>query len=562
MARAAPSVYAQLAAREIALGNGSKLATKAAPRGLVPRTLDRIAGAISPAWLAGRKQARMESAIATGSYNVTVPSRTRRTAPYVGGSADNSQLDRTLWTLREICRDHYRNNSLFSGLIDRWTENVAGPEWGFRPDSGDPAFDADAADALAAMAPVAEHRGLFNLQDVIATTTQAVCTDGDQLIVPLADGRLQMVEAHDLVGPLSGYGYADRRVIGGVELGDDGNHLAYYVRDPNDNQPYTVQSYWIDDYKKAQRVPAERAIFPANRRRYSQTRGVPIPASCLDQFESYDSYLDSEQLAARLTADLAYVVRRSSKDGTPWPGQETQDDANATSRSVKTFEALVRHEPGQVIQLALDEQIDMLSPQRPGNTFEPYTRVILRMVGCGMGMPLELVLLDFSQTNYSSARAALLQAYRAFLRWQRFVRDHIIQPIYNAWMSRWIARRDLRPVAGAYKLRYFPPRWAWVDPLKEVLALEKRIAMCGGTLEEMAAAEGHPLEELVAARKRELDALRTDRIPTTTAPANLYPNQTVQPGGNEPAKADAAKAAADAALIQSVLDEGDREENR
>jgi len=540
MARRAPSPYAALAAREIALGNGSKLATHAAPAGTLAKTVDRVAGAISPGWLAGRKMARMEMAIATGGYDVTSPSRTRRSGVRGGGPADNAQDDRTLWDLREICRDHDRNNALFSGIVDRWAENVAGPEWGFRPDSDDETFNRDAADALGEMAAAAEYRGLFNLQDVIYTGTRSVCTDGDLFLLPVASGRLQMIEAHDVVQPFNGRGYRGRRVVGGVELDEAGQHAAYYVRDPAAESAYAC-AYWVESWDKAQRIPADRAIHAANRHRFSQTRGVPLPASALDQFEQYDRYLDAEQLAAILTADIAYAIKRTSKDGGPLPGQTPYTDVTTASNgtaAIKTFEALLKHEPGQIHQLLPDEELELVQPQRPGTTFEPYSRLMLRMFGCGMGMPLELVLLDFSQTNYSSARAALLQAYRAFLRWQRFVRDHIIAPVYGRWMSRWIARGDLAPVANAYKLAWFPPRWAWVDPLKEVLALERKVQMGFCTLEELAAAEGHVMEEIAAVRQKELERFRTARVPTSTAPENLYPNQTKQPGGDEPVIAD------------------------
>ena len=39
---------------------------------------------------------------------------------------------------------------------------------------------------------------------------------------------------------------------------------------------------------------------------------------------------------------------------------------------------------------------------------------VLRHIGTGLNIPLELLMKDFSKTNYSSARAALIEAWRFF----------------------------------------------------------------------------------------------------------------------------------------------------
>jgi len=515
-----------LAIRELARGDRRGL-LKAARPGPVGRATDGVIGAVAPTWGRRRKMSRLHSALLSGDFDVTRPGRTRRKAKTTSGSADKSLDDRSLWALREICRDHDRNSCLLHGIIDRVADNVAGPEFGFRPASKDEGYNRDVEALLADSSTTAEASGRFDLQELIYTAFRTVIPDGDLLLVHLDDGTIQAIEGHELVTPSSGRGYLNRRVVNGVEIDEAGRPAAYYVAAGADRlKPY----YWIvSDWTKARRIEAADAEHVANRTRFSQSRGLPVLASCLDLFDRLDGYLDSETLTAELCANLAWFIKKQGAE--TLPGTEVVEDDNATADSDSTYDRVLRSEPGQVFDLLPGEDMGVVESRRPNDSFEPYVVAVLRMVGAGVGIPLELVLLDFSKTNYSSARAALLQAYRSFRRWQRFVASRIVVPVYRRWVSRWIAGRELPVVDDGYALRLYPPRWAWIDPYKEVLAHERATAAGFRLLEDVIAEEGRKLEDFVTARKRELDMFREAKIPTTTAPQALAP---------PPAAADAA----------------------
>jgi len=508
--------------REIALGNGKKLRAATA-RTCPPRLMDKLSS-ISPRWRNGRDFDRMGRTILAGGYEITEASRTRRSRR--GGSdggADVSADDQTLWDLREICRDGDRNSPLLSGIIDRVADNVAGPEYTFRPDTKDKIFNKDAVDLLAANSAACEYRGMFNMQETLETSFRSLLPDGDFLTIFLKDNRLQMIEAHDLVTPASRLGRGGRRVVGGVELDGRGIPTAYYIRDPAKAGPFGY-SNWVSSWKDVQRIDASNARLVANRKRFTQNRGVPVLAASLKLHDRLDAYLDSESLAAELASHLTWWIKRSATTSNPFlPGTDAQTDKNESSDSESTFNKIIRSEPGAVFDLGLEGEMGINDSKRPGTQFEPYIVTMLRMIGAGVGVPLELVLLDFSKTNYSSARASLLQAYRTFQRWQRIVRDRMIVPIYNRWMTNWLASGDLRPLGGgeSYKLKCFPPRWAWLDPLKMVLAKTKQIEAGAGLLEDWLAEDDQVLEVFADARSRELQLYAKLGIPTTTAPENL-----------------------------------------
>lgn len=500
-----------------ALARDAKGLKEAADKLYPPNLIDRFSASF-PAWHSRRTFSRYQNTILAGGYDVVQSGRTRKPRKNVtaSGHADNAQDDRTLWELRERCRDADRNSTLMHGIVERGAENIAGPEFLFRPSSGDKAFDEDAAAALAETTGKTEYRGLFNFQDEIYLTTRALFTDGDILFNFLSDSTNQAIEAHNLVTPLNGKGWKDRQVIGGVELDEKGRHAAYYIQDPND----VNNNGWISDYNKIHRIDARNANLIANRNRFSQTRGVPVVAPSLIRFESLENYLDNEMIAAEIDACKVFWIKRP-KSTSPLPGMKLQNDTNGGTDSETTYDKLLRAEPGMVFDLGEDEEMGDAGGGRPGQSFEPYIVTVMRMIGCCVGYPLELILLDFSRTNYSSARASLLQAYRAFKCWQNFLRDWMIQPQYNWWMAKWLAG-DLkfRNAKGfnPYKLEFTPPRWAWVDPYKEVMAYIERIKAGAGTLTEWIADEGKIMEDVFEIRAREIALLKEKLIPSSTLP--------------------------------------------
>jgi capsid protein len=125
--------------------------------------------------------------------------------------------------------------------------------------------------------------------------------------------------------------------------------------------------------------------------------------------------------------------------------------------------------------------------------------------------------MDWSQVNYSSARAALLEVARGYAGRKSKFSAQFMTPIYAAWLEEAIDMGRVRLPAGA------PPFWAaraayinadwigpargWVDPQKEAEAAGMRLSLGLSTLEREAADQGHDWMDLVNQRARERKAL-------------------------------------------------------
>jgi lambda family phage portal protein len=106
-------------------------------------------------------------------------------------------------------------------------------------------------------------------------------------------------------------------------------------------------------------------------------------------------------------------------------------------------------------------------------------RYMLREVASGIGVSYESLSRDYSQSNYSSSRLALLDdrdLWRYFQAW--FIRS-FREPLHRLWVQQavlggaipqipvaayWLDRRRYEAV------RFRPRGWAWIDPEKEAKA--------------------------------------------------------------------------------------------
>ena len=116
---------------------------------------------------------------------------------------------------------------------------------------------------------------------------------------------------------------------------------------------------------------------------------------------------------------------------------------------------------------------------------------------------------DFSKTNYSSARAALLEARRYFKMRQEWLSRKLCQPVWEMVLEEAYLRREISADTFYENKRYWTgaswiaPGWEWVDPLKEAQAAEVGLKNGIVTFSDIYAQEGKDWEESFEQRKRE-----------------------------------------------------------
>jgi len=478
--------------------------------------LDAAIGVVAPQWAMRRLQARM-SVKMFSTYRGAERNRLRGDWRALNGSADADLLP-DLPTLRQRSRDLNRNDAHASAITDTRVVNVVGT--GLKPQSRPDADGLDATDdEIAAFArqaerawrrwcPQADSQNRMDFYELQSLVTRQILENGEVFVLPLMvnePGRryrlaLEIIEADRVCTPPGQY---VGNMRDGIELGDRGQPIAYWIRKrhPGDVSlgiPGAGLQEWLR-YPAMNSAGRPNVLHLYHVKRPGQTRGEPYFAPVLTAFKDLADFMEAEIVAARVAACFTAFVHKSDAVAA-YEGHS----ANAAGQRLETLE------PGTIEYLQDGENVTFGDPKRPSGAFEPFVLAVLRSIGASLGLPLELVLKDFSRTNYSSARAALLEARRFFRRDQAWLAQRLCQPCWawvleEAWLNDDLPGVDLVGDEREDWLRasWIAPGWGWVDPVKEVESSEKAIAVGLSTLADECAAQGRDWEDVLTQQQRE-----------------------------------------------------------
>jgi len=529
----------------------SRVGNLAAPAGGLSRVsgfLDRVVEAVAPARAAKRAAARAAmAAFSRGgvAHHAARSDRLKGNWAVTSGSPDEDNLPE-LEIVRERSRDLNRNDGHAAGVTGAIVDNVIGT--GIRPQSrADASLLEVSDDATAAWAKTAERAwrrwspwadaaDRMSLEEIQGLAERQVLENGEVFILPVrvaGPGRpyslaLDVVEADRVKTPNEHIG--NDRVRDGIEVGDRGEPVAYWVRKdhPGDltvgrwNMSNSASNYW--------RIPARNSFGQRNvyhvywLRRPGQTRGFPFFGPVIRLFKDLGDYFEAEIVAARIAACFALFINKNDPAGAV---------IGATERT-QEGKRIGEIQPGLIEYLGMGESVSQVNPARPGSNFDAFVTRCLKAISAGCGLPYEVVARDYSQTNYSSARAALLEARRMFaarqtlhvVRWLHLTWQLLIEEAYLAGDFGALAAPGVTDRWEDWtRATWIPQGWSWVDPEKEARAAG--LAMQNGlsTLADEAAAQGRDWEEVLAQQAREAARRQDLGLPPapTSAPAPTAP---------------------------------------
>lgn len=525
--------------RQDALSRWDKVAMK----------LDYAIGVVAPTWASRRSRSRARAALFAEAF--VGARKDRLTSDWIPprGDADSISI-KEIPLLRDRSRDLLRGDPHGAALIQVLEDNVVGtgivpqsnatPEGtGLEPglvEEWNSAADLVFRDWAENEADATGHDSFFGLQRQVY---RAWKVDGDTFVHPiLLSGEprtlslaLEIIEAERVDEPskIGGKGGPkDKDVIermrdrGGIEPGARGQAIAYWVFSANPQDPHRRgRGKWVR--VRRFRDGRKNMLHVFRRDRTGQNRGVPALAPALRSFRDLGKYLESELVAARIASNIAYIVKRAGLGDDLLPGMTFAADFEKTGAHLEVIPG-----PGQIGHLDPGEEIEQLAINRPGTTFDPFVTRVLRAIAAALGLPYELLVRDFSKTNYSSMRAALLETRRGFGCAQLHLVTMFCRPVWQLVIREAILRGMMpripqlrRRLPALLRARWVPPAWGWVDPVKEITASLDAVDGGLSTLSEEAARNGNDWFDTARARARELVKLRDLETENDLPPGSL-----------------------------------------
>jgi lambda family phage portal protein len=303
----------------------------------------------------------------------------------------------------------------------------------------------------------------------------------DGLLVAL---QLQLLQSEMLPFEKTETAPNGNRIRCGIEFDLIGRRVAYHFlrRHPGD---CTDQRVAVPDMV---RVPADEVLHIYRPIDAGQIRGLPHVAPAMVRLFLLDQYDDAELDRKKTAAMFAgFITKTAPEDPMMGEGEADLDGA-----------ALASLEPGTMQVLLPGEDVKFSSPADVGGGYEAFQYRTLLAVSASLGLPYHLVTGDVRQANYSSLRAELVEFRRRIGQLQHGVMAHqFCRPIWRRWLDTAVLSGALEadPVI-ARPVQWIPPRWDWVDPLKDIQA--QVLAMDAGltSRRKVVEATGYDIEEV------------------------------------------------------------------
>lgn len=435
----------------------------------------------------------------------------RRVVPAMGSHADyHYQSDADFLRVMEYARDMDRNDMLAGMLVDRAVSNTVQDGILLDPETGDRELDAELRARWMAWCEdpdACDLGGELSWWQIERAALRAMLVDGDIFGVAGDDGRLAMLEAHRVRTPSKA---ADPVVHGILLERGTRRHLQAWVAREDLRASEKLQS--VEDVTRVDIRDADgyRQVFHVrNPKRVSQTRGVSAFAPVFDGLGMHEDIQFARLVQQQVVSCFAVFHQRDQDSFVSGGGHGEQEYETLGDGSTRTIEGIA---PGLELHGAPGERLEGFSPNVPNPQFFDHVNLVLRLICSNLGLPLQVLLLDASQTNFSGWRGALDQARRGWMDNQRQLVRQWHRPIYTWQLRLWIAtdpalRAYAARVGGAiWNHRWNYPQWPYVEPLKDAqadaLKIEKNLTSPRRLHAERGRDYDEVLEEIVEDRAR------------------------------------------------------------
>ena len=315
------------------------------------------------------------------------------------------------------------------------------------------------------------------------------------------------------------YWDASNNTIGGVEVDRYGAPIAYHITRSIDEKRDGMMSI-----QKPRRVPRfnrfgwQQVYHVFDHDRAEQTRGFSRLASAVIGVKLIDRYenvaLDQATNAAKfglyLKSDYGDEIFRAFQDDQGKQAiQQMLGAVKAWSDKTEIVDDGIK-----IPKLMPNDTIGTIQGNHPNQSYEGFVKALLKKVAAGTGIAYEQLAKDYENTSYSSARASLIEAWRAVTSKREGPLSRMASLMFRSWMDEAIAREyvtvpdgitywDRRNRAAITRCKWIGPAKGELDPLKSARANEIYLRTGEKTLQDIATSNGQRWDEVLNQRALE-----------------------------------------------------------
>lgn len=462
--------------------------------------IDKAIAAVAPQMALKRMAARQKMEILNSGYSNYGASTTKKSLAgwlHAGGSS-REDIEDNVSVLRQRSRDLYMGAPIATGAVKTMRTNVVGRGLYLKPTVDAEVLGISPEEKLKlekqierewrlwAESPDCDMSRIDTFYELQQLAFMNWLVSGDCLaVLPVKprknqpyDLRVQLIEADRLCSP-DNFDTLDNKIVGGVEVDQSGEVIAYHIAD------HHPLSYAYTDIKW-QRVDAygeltgrRNVLHLMSRERIGQRRGVPFLAPVIESLKQIGRYTDAELVAAVVSGMFTVFIEKADASNEDAIGSMIPDEEQVDAEDETSIELA----PGAVIDLNEGEKAHDMNPGRPNANFGGFVEAICQQIGAALEIPYELLVKRFN-ASYSASKGALEEAWKMFNMYRNWLATDFCQPIYEEWLTEAVAKKRIKAPGfftdPAIKKAYCAAKWngparGMLDPVKEVTAAEKRV---------------------------------------------------------------------------------------
>jgi capsid protein len=339
----------------------------------------------------------------------------------------------------------------------------------------------------------ADYCNMQNLDFLSKTAWNNAKIGGDVLVILRYINniiKVQLVDASHVMSPVYGTEFFPQelpngnKILNGIELAPNGEHVAYYVR----TYPYNFERIKA---KNSQGLTIAYLVY-GNKYRLDNVRGVPLIAIVLETLKKLERYKEATVGSAEERQKIAFTIEHEaySTGENPLLKQMSQafdynalnNDLPVDSNLTQLANTVAATTNKSTFNLPLGAKLKSLESKNELHFKDFYSINIDIVCGC-LDIPPD-VARSLYNSNFSASRAAL-KDWEHTLNVTRYeFATEFYQPIYEFWLETEILKNKIQ-APGYLKAKmennqmvleaFRSARWAGatvphIDPLKEVEA--------------------------------------------------------------------------------------------
>lgn len=259
---------------------------------------------------------------------------------------------------------------------------------------------------------------------------------------------VQMVDTDRLSTPWGKEHAIDETVRGGVKQNHYGRPLGYYIRDAHPSDVLQLSRSMTWKYVSAKKPWGRpQVLHIMEQQRVAQSRGVAEIVAGLKETRIAKKFRDVTLQQAVVAAMYAASIESDLPSEAVYAqmGAGNVPAGVAAAQFAGDYLSAIAQYAGKAKNMMIDgvriphffpgTRLSVKQVGAPGGVGQDFEQSLLRYLAAILGVSYEELSRDFTKTNYSSARAAMVQTWRFMQSRKKIVADRFANFVFLLWLE-------------------------------------------------------------------------------------------------------------------------------